>query len=332
MKKIFTLIAVMVLAVSGANAKKTLDITAFNPWGATCTWDAATSTLSYSSAWSGAGLWLGGDFSDYDVIVLKMKSCTCGFNLAAEYLNEAGDGVDESKGKSLASGSAGTKIAAVTLNEDYSNGVAQIWIQAVEAGAIEIEEIYAGTREEFEADLASNVQHTSDVSLKNWGKWGSETLTENEDGTLTIAFAAAWGGVNKWFGGYDASAFDYCIVELQPADFIVQLFLQYAAAGADGSANVTAQAQPGETEIRLQLDATAKAAINQIAIQNGDAGQVTIKRIYFATADYATGIGGAVVKAGAATKNDNVRYNLAGQKVGESYKGMVILNGKKVIM
>ena len=30
--------------------------------------------------------------------------------------------------------------------------------------------------------------------------------------------------------------------------------------------------------------------------------------------------------------NDGVMYNLAGQKVGKDYKGVVIVNGKKVMM
>lgn len=38
------------------------------------------------------------------------------------------------------------------------------------------------------------------------------------------------------------------------------------------------------------------------------------------------------VAAGKALKADNVMYNLAGQKVGADYKGLVIMNGKKVVI
>jgi len=38
------------------------------------------------------------------------------------------------------------------------------------------------------------------------------------------------------------------------------------------------------------------------------------------------------VAAGKAVKADNVMYNLAGQKVGADYKGLVIMNGKKVVI
>ena len=33
-----------------------------------------------------------------------------------------------------------------------------------------------------------------------------------------------------------------------------------------------------------------------------------------------------------ATKNDGIRYNLMGQKVDENYKGIIILNGRKMIV
>lgn len=38
------------------------------------------------------------------------------------------------------------------------------------------------------------------------------------------------------------------------------------------------------------------------------------------------------ITAGKALKADNVMYNLAGQKVGADYKGLVIMNGKKVVI
>ncbi len=51
----------------------------------------------------------------------------------------------------------------------------------------------------------------------------------------------------------------------------------------------------------------------------------TIKEIKFTSAT-------AINTAKAAAQQDGARYNLAGQKVSDSYKGIVIMNGKKVVM
>jgi hypothetical protein len=62
MKKLFTLIAAAFLAVS-MNAKTQLE-GSWNPWSDAVTID--NGTINFSTAWSGAGLWLGStaDFSD----------------------------------------------------------------------------------------------------------------------------------------------------------------------------------------------------------------------------------------------------------------------------
>ena len=55
-----------------------------------------------------------------------------------------------------------------------------------------------------------------------------------------------------------------------------------------------------------------------------------LTNVYLLVPDTSTGID--AVQKTAVQKQDGVRYNLAGQKVSDSYKGIVIMNGKKVVI
>lgn len=331
MKKLFTLFAAALCALT-VSAKQTLEST-WNPWAETTTVDG--SKISFSAAWAGAGFQLAGDnaldLSDYDYIVVKLAKCTNTANFAIEYTKDGSNTLtEENKVATNASAAAGAAIVGIKLHEDYSTNVIQMWVQATQPDMeVEITEIYAGTEEEFLADKDANKQLTSDISLNGWGSWGNETHEVTSDGYLKIDFTAAWGGTNLWFGGFDASEFDYLVAEIEPTNIVAQLFVQYTNAPTEeGSVkDQTVQAQPGETEISVPLYASAKNSIAQIAMQNGDAGTIIIKKLYWKAANPGTGINNTV----AAPANDNApMYNLAGQKVDNSYKGVVIKNGKKI--
>ncbi|MGN1217575.1 MAG: hypothetical protein ACI4TD_06320 [Phocaeicola sp.] len=327
MKKIFTILAVALCALT-ASAKQVLEST-WNPWGETTTVDG--SKISFSAAWAGAGFQLAGeealDLSDFDYIVVKLAKCTGNANFAIEYTNDGSNSLtDANKVATNASGAAGAAIVGIPLSVDYSTNVIQMWVQATQANMeVEITEVYAGTEEEFLADKEANKQLTSDISLTGWGSWGNETHSNTAEGYLKIDFAAAWGGTNLWFGGFDASEFDYIVAEIEPTDVVTQLFVQYTNAPTEeGSVkDQTAQAQPGQTEISIPLYASAKNSIAQVAFQADNAGTVIVKKLYWKAAS-ATGINEAIA---APKAQNNVRYNLAGQRVGKNAK-MYIMNGK----
>lgn len=162
---------------------------------------------------------------------------------------------------------------------------------------------------------------------QGWGTWnGSESIDYNADGTLTF-HSVAWGGLSKWLGGADWSAYKALVFEYaEPTTVATQAFVQYANEDAAGSTNATQWADAGATSVSIDLD-ERKNAVNQFALQAADVSNIVIKAIYLTK----EGADAAVNKVQVETIGDNVIYNLAGQKVGESYKGIVIRNGKKFI-
>ena len=328
MKKLFTIVAAALCALT-VSAKQVLEST-WNPWGETTTVDG--SKISFSAAWAGAGFQLAGeealDLSDFDYIVVKLAKCTGNANFAIEYTNDGSNSLtDANKVATNASAAAGAAIVGIPLSEDYSTNVIQMWIQATQANMeVEITEVYAGTEDEFLADKEANKQLTSDISLTGWGTWDKdkETHENTAEGYLKIDFTAAWGGTNLWFGGFDASEFDYIVAEIEPTDVVTQLFVQYTNAPTEeGSVkDQTAQAQPGQTEISIPLYASAKNSIAQVAFQADNAGTGIVKKLYWKAAS-ATGISNTIA---APASQSNVRYNLLGVKNGA---GIYIMNGKK---
>ena len=94
----------------------------------------------------------------------------------------------------------------------------------------------------------------------------------------------------------------------------------------DGS---SAEFAEGATSVEVELKADFKNTVRQIYIQGPAGSTYTLASAYVCVKDYvATGISQAIVAP--AAKSSKI-YNLAGQQVSKSYKGVVIKNGKKYI-
>ena len=156
------------------------------------------------------------------------------------------------------------------------------------------------------------------------GCWnGAETATANADGSITYA-AKQWGGLAAWLAGEtpaDYSAYDNIVFEFaEPTPCAVQGFVQYG----DQTDNKT-WVEAGTTKAVCALG-DGKAAINQIALQCAEDASLTITKIYLEKA------GSTAIQSAKAQAKAGIRYNLAGQKVDANYKGIVIENGKKMIV
>lgn len=155
------------------------------------------------------------------------------------------------------------------------------------------------------------------------GVWGgdAESATANEDGTITYV-AKQWGGLSAWLAGdapADYSAYDNIVFEFaEPTTCAVQGFVQYG----DNTDNKT-WIEAGATKAVCALGA-GKAAINQIALQAADVATFTITKIYLEKAGET-----AINAVKAAAQDSDAIYNIAGQKVSASYKGLVIKNGDR---
>lgn len=330
MKKLFTFIACALFAIS-ASAYEQIS-TSFGSWGAGCTVEG--NTLTFTEAWKGAGVgFVTGDgetkpkkctdMSDYDYLWLTFSETTCDFQLTTQYT--LGYNQDVTVGCV-----AGSLVAGVKLNENYSDQFAQYYIQSKSVGKVAVTGAYVGTEKEYKEFLDKNKVQKSPVDLTGWGKWDPAIdIVENADGTMSITYPDAWKGANKWFGAKDCSAFDYAVLEIaEPVEFQTQLWLQYNES-KDENNSAEAFIEPGETSVKLALD-ERKNKVDQIAVQTSTTGTVTIKAIYFCTKDYnpSTGISNAVA---APTAKVSKIFNLAGRQVDASYKGVVIKGGKKYV-
>lgn len=82
--------------------------------------------------------------------------------------------------------------------------------------------------------------------------------------------------------------------------------------------------------VSLELDATKKYTVEITGVKEGDkttGADIALHGIKFVAGTTSTGISSIEVAA----KNDGKTYNMAGQQVSSSFKGLVIKNGKKYV-
>lgn len=314
MKKFFTLVCGLTMALC-ANAATAIG-TSFGPWDEKCVVDG--NTLTFTEGWAGAGMWIGSgdnDFSDYDYLWVTFSESTCDFNLVVEHTPEK----NAIKGEF----NPGTLVAGVALNEALSDHVMQYYLQSKSAGKLVVTGAYVGTEEEYKAVLAGNKPQKSDLTLSNLiSGWGNSTY---DAASKTVTIGDDWSGKGWWLEKADYSDFDKVVVNFAtPTATNGKLVVEY-----DNKVNGAAEFAEGATSVELTLDAERKNYVTQFYLQGPAGAQFVLASAYVCVKDYvATGISQAV--AVPAAKSSKV-FNLAGQQVGKSYKGIVIKNGKKYV-
>lgn len=170
---------------------------------------------------------------------------------------------------------------------------------------------------------------TQELSLASLGSgWNAEYSADTK--TITIT-GEDGGGKGWWVKPADYSHFDNFVVEFDPATTVGgQVVVQYV----EDPNKVDAVAfNKGATCVVVPLDATKKGAVQQMYIQGAKDATFTLKSAFVAIASATpeanigtlTGINVAKVSS----QDNGAIYNLAGQKVSENYKGVVVKNGKK---
>ena len=314
MKKFFTLVCGLAMALC-ANAATAIG-TSFSPWDEKCVVDG--NTLTFTAGWGGAGMWIGSgdnDFSDYDYLWVTFSESTCDFDLVVEHTPEK----NAIKGEF----NPGTLVAGVALNEALSDHVMQYYLQSKSAGKLVVTGAYVGTEEEYKAILAGNKPQKSDLTLSDLGSgWKGSTY---DAASKTVTIGEDWSGKGWWLDKADYSDFDKVVVNFaSPTATNGKLVVEY-----NGASNGEAEFVEGATSVEVALNAAAKNSVKQIYIQGPAGAQFVLASAYVCVKDYvATGISQAV--AVPAAKASKV-FNLAGQQVGKSYKGIVIKNGKKYV-
>lgn len=323
MKKLFTFVCAMALALS-ANAAEQIKTT-FNSWGEGCTVDG--NTLVFTVAWKGAGVdFTDGqdadkkctDMSEFDYLWVTFSETTCDFKLDTQYTTAYNQDVE-------ASAIAGSKIIGVKLNDEYSDQFAQYFIQSKGVGKLVVTGAYVGTEAEYKAVLEGNKPQKSDLTLADLGSgWGKSTY---DAATKTVTIGEDWSGKGWWLDKADYSDFDKLVINFASATTAKGKVVVEYNGDEDGS---SAEFAEGATSVEIELKADFKNTVKQIYIQGPAGSTYTLASAYVCVKDYnpSTGISNTVVPP--AAKASKI-YNLAGQQVSKSYKGVVIKNGKKYV-
>ena len=313
MKKLFTLVCGLTMALC-VNAATQLSAN-FETWGK-CTVDG--NTITYPVAWDGAKVWLGGaDWSDYEYLWVTFSESTCGIELDIEY------GEDTQVGKATTTSAiAGSLIIGAPIDENYCDQIMQYYLKATTPGKLVVTGVYAGTEEEYKEALSGAKPKKSDLGLADLASgWGD---SKYDAATKAITIGDDWSGKGWWIDGKDFSDFDKIVVKFaQPTATNGQIVVEYLPSG-DNSADI----EEGATSVELPLG-TNKNKVKQIYIKGPAGAQFVLADAYICVKDYTpTGIKGIV--ATPVSENAPI-YNLAGQQVAKSYKGIVIQDGKKFV-
>ena len=265
------------------------------------------------------------DASDHDYVVFEYSATTCAkMKAIVQYTckgttNEYGAEFNEGSQEFVLNVNGG--IMAIELNADYSDKVYSIAMQDLGTpGTVDVTDVYFATEEEY---LAAKAEADKIEKVMVLDKVG---------GTHTLA-AGDWGWDSKWLGTTDISAFNTAVIEVESV--IGHGKINFLAFEIDLPAS--------ETAYTVTADISSVASIEQYAYQNvykiDEASEVPdgetvikVKKVYLTSKtkqevddEIATGISDMIA---APKAQNNVRYNFAGQRVGNGAK-MYIMNGKK---
>lgn len=319
MKKFFTLIAAAFVAMS-VNAKETIDITSISTDG----------VITFSGAWQWKGITYanGEEYADksaWDYVVVEYTAGDCSIaNLVAQY---EPDGTTSQWGANYYNTTASCTInpaggiMAVQLDKTHAATMNAIALQnQSNAGTITVKEAYFATEAEYQEakEAASKIEKTS--------------VVDQAGGTHTLA-AASFGWDAKWLD-MDVTDFNTLVFEIASVNGHGQIVVQ-------GSDNANIDLPQSEESKVYTCDISTWTKLSQYAFQNvnkttDDAADIqettiVVTKVYLTSKSADDIVAGIKLNAvDKAEYNANAPiYNLSGQKVDASYKGIVIQNGKK---
>ena len=304
MKKISILFVAAAMSVAAmAGSTKSLDLSQFSVWDENATYDAATTTLTVKTAWKGGQIWYGDgeyalDATGYGDLILELKQAATGtIKLSVDYSNcivPAQEIYIE----------PGQTIGTLSLN---GTAIQKISISA-DRGAADNVIVFKELR-------LQSAQEYTDVTLWtgtwNAGNWSSDDLviidadrlTQLKEGDKIAVTVSAIDPQQEWPGVYiyPKGNWDDQIVEQSVKDQIAPLVVEFT--------------------LNASQVATAKA--NGIMIRGCG---FTMTSVVWKKTSPATSLFN--VKA---ALNDGIRRDVLGNKVDASYRGIVILNGHKML-
>ena len=338
MKKLFTFVVAAFAALS-VSAKEDIDISSI----------ATDNVVTFAGAWSWKGINYGStdeatgettyaDKSSFEYVVFEYSAGTCqDVNLIVQYEKDGttgqyGDNYYNSTETCNVYPTGG--ILAVQLDAAHSKTLNAVALQNKgTAGSITIQAAYFASKAEYDEAKAAADKIEKAIDVDATG--GTHELKAKE-----------WGWDSKWLDK-DVSAFNTLVFEVASVEGHGQITVQGTLA-ADGAKAEFNQDLPASTEAKTYMvDISKLGKLSQYAYQNlnkpdgeqygvddVEVTKIVVTKVYLTSKTVeelatGTGISSAVV---ASKLNANAPiYNLAGQKVSKSYKGVVIQNGKKFV-
>lgn len=115
-------------------------------WGSS--YDGATQTITYESAWSGRGWWVSpADYSAYDEVVIEFEPVEFLVQTVIEY-----NGPDGKVSDAPTPGAAGATKIVAPLNNDYKSNVMQIYLQSSSEGTVKLKAAYLQNAAKVDTD------------------------------------------------------------------------------------------------------------------------------------------------------------------------------------
>ena len=187
---------------------------------------------------------------------------------------------------------------------------------------------------------AETVQQNIALTPDDWG-WGYNCSVTAVEGGLQAQLTGDWGALSTgWNPEIDLSGWDKIIILVDRMDGCAGEWFQLKAYLRDHADNEGCQMEgllgndaDGTQQQYLVIDLKqektgfdlTKARVLAIQCQPNGA-KFLISRVYLEKEEEPTAIEQVTLRS------NGIRYNLLGQPVGEDYKGIVILNGHKMIV
>lgn len=282
----------------------------------------ADGTMTFNSAeWGGLAKWLGGrDLSGYDYLVVEFAEPTT--VITQLFVQFAAEGDDNAITKQA---NPGATYLFIDLNDERAATVNQIALQAAAPSTIKISSMYYIKKPGGEEPPVEDGDKVNMIDNFNYTWNPSETIERTDDGIIFTT--AEWGGLAGWFAPDDVpsdwSEYSKIVFEFaEPTTVNTQILV------SDGDNNVaSAWGEVGITKLECPFSGKDVSKVKQCALQTSAATVLKVTAIYLVKQGGETG----VENIQALDNLNGIRYNLSGQRVSDSYKGVVIQNGRKFI-
>ncbi|MCR5312544.1 MAG: hypothetical protein K6E54_02650 [Bacteroidaceae bacterium] len=348
MKKILLSIAVLLSAMT-MNAE-TLKINGtFGSWGS-ATYDETTGVVTCpTSNWDGWQFDVPSEQSDgsnYDYLVFELEDVTFEFHIVLK-------GWNNSLSYQTPNVTAGTTLYAIALDsdelKDKCNEIDQIQMQSHGTGTMTIKSISYMTEDDYQT--AKNADDNKEKSIVKYENYTAELAEGTEMG---------WNSPG-WMGDSNLdNLYKTVVVEVASSDGPFQVCVQgWDSEKSEGQAiecHVAKVEAGSPVIIAVPVAEIYKSTIGQIAFQNMNfdhyeyaedkstikyfaKNSISVTKIYFTSNEVASTYTeapsypepDAIESVCAENINTSAAYNLNGQKVNSSFKGIVVKNGKKFL-